>query len=178
VILLSLFFSESEGGTGSMLVALGLFAAVVAAVGVTLRRAGRNPRLDAVFVRLQDTTAQIRVRLAVALLVGFCALAASAGLEIILGAFLAGAVLAIVDRDSMTHPHFRLKLDAIGYGFAIPVFFVASGVRFDLQALLDAPAALLRVPVLLAALLIARGAPAVLYRSRLGTSGMMGASTP
>ena len=45
----------------------------------------------------------------------------------------------MVDRDTVTHPNFRLKLEAIGYGFVIPVFFVASGLRFDLQALLDSP---------------------------------------
>jgi Kef-type K+ transport system membrane component KefB len=171
VILLSLFFSESEGGSASKLVALGLFVAVVAAVGLALARAGRSMRLDAVLVRLQDTTAEIRVRIAVALLIGFVALAATAGLETILGAFVAGAILAAVDRDAMSHPHFRLKLEAVGYGFVIPVFFVTSGVRFDLDALVDSPSALVRVPLFLLALLLARGIPALLYRRALGTDG-------
>jgi Kef-type K+ transport system membrane component KefB len=124
-----------------------------------------------VLVRLQDTTAEIRVRIAVALLVGFVALAANAGLETILGAFIAGALLGAVDREGMSHPHFRLKLDAVGYGFVIPVFFVASGVRFDLDALTENPSALARVPLFLLALLLARGVPAVLYRRTLGTDG-------
>lgn len=171
VILLTLFFSESEGGTASKLVAVGLFAAVVAAVAVALARAGRSMRLDAVLVRLQDTTAEIRVRIAVALLIGFVALAASAGLETILGAFVAGAVLGAVDRDTMSHPRFRLKLEAVGYGFVIPVFFVTSGVRFDLDALTESPSALARVPLFLLALLLARGVPALLYRRVLGTDG-------
>ena len=58
---------------------------------------------------------------------GFVALAARVGLETILGAFLAGAVLGHVDRDAMSHPNFRAKLDAVGYGFVVPVFFVTSG---------------------------------------------------
>jgi Kef-type K+ transport system membrane component KefB len=125
-------------------------------------------RFDVVLTRLQDTTAEIRVRIAVALLMGFVALAARVGLEAILGAFLAGAVLGHVDRDAMSHPNFRTKLDAVGYGFLIPVFFVTSGLRFDLRSLTDHPSALVRVPVFLLALLAARGLPALLYRRSLG----------
>ena len=168
VILLSLFFSGTEGGVASRLVTFGLFLAVVTAVGASLVRAGRSARIDAVLVQLQDTTAEIRVRIAVALLIGFVALAAAVGLETILGAFLAGAVLGLVDRDGMSHPHFRLKLDAVGYGFLIPVFFVASGLRFDLAALTGSPSALARVPLFLLALLFVRGVPAVLYRRVMG----------
>ena len=171
VILLSLFFSESAGGTASKLVTLGAFALVVLVVGATLLRAGRNVRLDAVLTRLQDTTAEIRVRIAVALLIGFVALAAKVGLETILGAFIAGALLNLVDRDSMSHPQFRVKLDAIGYGFLIPVFFVSSGLRFDLKALTDSPSAFVRVPLFLVALLVVRAVPAALYARAVGRRG-------
>ncbi len=171
VILLSLFFSESQGGTASKLITLGAFAMVVAAVGFTLVRAGRSVRLDSVLTRLQDTTAEIRVRIAMAILIGFVALAARVGLETILGAFIAGAVLNLVDRETMSHPHFRTKLDAIGYGFLIPVFFVASGLRFNLDALTASPSAFARVPLFLLALLIVRGVPAALYARTLGRRG-------
>jgi Kef-type K+ transport system membrane component KefB len=68
----------------------------------------------------------------------------------------------------MTHPDFRRKLESIGFGFFIPVFFVTSGVRFDLGALTSSASNLLMVPVFLAALIAARGVPAVLYRRILG----------
>jgi Kef-type K+ transport system membrane component KefB len=171
VILLSLFFSQSNGSTTSKAVTLGAFAVAVVAVAVALLRAGRSMRLDAVLIRLQDTTAEIRVRIAVALLIGFVALAAKVGLETILGAFIAGAILNAVDHDSMSHPKFRAKLDAIGYGFLIPVFFVTSGVQFDLKALTGSPSALVRVPLFLLALLIVRGVPAALYVRTLGRRG-------
>jgi Kef-type K+ transport system membrane component KefB len=171
VILLSFLFSESEGSAASMLVTFGLFGVVIAAVAFALAGAGRNIRVGTVLVQLQDTTAEIRVRIAVALLVGFVALAAEVGLELILGAFIAGAVLGLVDRDTADHPHLRLKLDAVGYGFVIPAFFVSSGLRFDLEALTESPAALARVPLFLLALLVVRGAPALLYRGRLGGDG-------
>ena len=125
-------------------------------------------RVRDTLVRLQDTTAQIRVRGAMVLLIAFAAVAERLGLEVILGAFAAGAVLTLVDDDRvMTHPEFRRKLEAIGFGLFIPVFFVATGVRFDLDALLGSGSTLLMVPVFLAALLVVRGLPALLYRSVL-----------
>jgi Kef-type K+ transport system membrane component KefB len=118
-----------------------------------------------VLARLQDTTAQIRVRAAFVLLIGFVALAGKLGLEVILGAFIAGAIVSLIDRDrEMTHPLFRRKLEAVGFGVFIPVFFVTSGVRYDLNALTSSGSTLARVPIFLAALLIARGVPALLYR--------------
>ena len=168
VVLLTLFFSGSGRGTGTTLVLLAVFAGLVVVVGFMVTRAGRSMHLETVLVRLQDTTAEIRVRMSVLLLVGLVALAEGFGLETILGAFLAGALVGLVDRDTSSHPHFRIKLEAIGYGFLIPVFFVASGVRLDLQGLIAQPSALLRVPVLLVALLLVRGLPALLYAGTLG----------
>jgi Kef-type K+ transport system membrane component KefB len=75
IVLMSLFFSTAGGSNGSKLVLLAAFVAVVAATGLTIAAAGRSMRLGEVLVRLQDTTAEIRVRLAVVLLVAFTALA-------------------------------------------------------------------------------------------------------
>jgi Kef-type K+ transport system membrane component KefB len=170
VILLSLFFSKEATSTTTKLVLLGGFLLVVAAFALALVGAQRSMRLSDVLVRLQDTTAQIRVRGAFLLLAGFVALAESLGLEVILGAFLAGAVLSLVDRDRMmTHPVFRTKLEAVGYGVFIPVFFVASGIRFDLDALFASASTVARVPLFLAALLAVRGLPALVYRGTVGS---------
>jgi Kef-type K+ transport system membrane component KefB len=148
---------------------VGLFAVLVVVTGIVVATAGRSRRIGSVLVRLQDTTAEIRVRAAVVLLVAFVALAEQFGLETILGAFLAGAVVGLVDRDATSHPRFRIKLEALGYGFLIPVFFVTSGLRLDLGGLVDDPAALARVPLFLLALLVVRGVPAVLSIRVLGT---------
>lgn len=169
IILLSLLFSGESASVESRLVLLGGFTALVAAVGLAVAGARRSTPLSGVLVRLQDSTAQIRVRGAVLLLVGFAALAESFGLQTILGAFMAGVVLRIVDRDATaTHPHFRQKLEGIGYGFLIPVFFVSSGVEFDLSALVSSVSTMVRVPAFLLALLVVRGIPALLYRHALG----------
>ncbi|RSD15527.1 cation:proton antiporter [Amycolatopsis eburnea] len=168
VVLLSLLFSASGGSTGGRVVLLAAFALLVAVTAAVVSLAGKSRRLGATLTALQDTTAEIRVRAAVVLLVAFVALAEAFGLESILGAFLAGAVAGLLDRDAASHPRFRVKLDAIGYGFLIPVFFVTSGLRLDLGGLLANPAALARVPLFLAALLIARGVPALLYAREFG----------
>src|SRR6266536_3124188 len=168
VLVLSLVFSTEGGSAGERLVMVGLFALLVVVTGIVVATAGRSQRIGSVLLRMQDTTAEIRVRAAVVLLVAFVALAEQFGLETILGAFLAGAVVGLVDRDASSHPRFRIKLEALGYGFLIPVFFVTSGLRLDLGGLVDNPAALVRVPLFLLALLVVRGAPALLAMRTLG----------
>jgi len=169
IILLSLFFSREATSTGTKVVLLAGFALLAAAFAFVVIRLERSTRITAVLLRLQDTTAQIRVRGAFMLLVAFAALASVLGLETILGAFIAGVILRVVDGDrAMTHPQFRLKLEAIGFGVFIPVFFVTSGIRFDLAALISSPATLLRVPIFLLALLLVRGVPALIYRPLVG----------
>ena len=139
VILLSIFFS-GEGGVGSTLLLIGSLVLLAGVVFIAVKSAERSSLLRQDLVRLQDTTAQIRVRGAMVLLVGFAAIADSLGLESILGAFMAGAILSLLDQDeAMTHPEFRRKLEAIGFGVFIPVFFVTSGVNYDLNALPRAP---------------------------------------
>src|SRR3954467_6534616 len=164
IILLSLFFS-GQGAVGSTVVLLVSLFGIGAAVLFAVRGAERSRAVMRNLRRLQDTTAQIRVRGAWVLMIGFVALAEAFGLEAILGAFAAGAILTLVDRDAfMTHPFFRRKLEAVGFGVFVPVFFVASGIRFDLNALLDHPSNLVKVPIFLAALVLVRGLPALLYR--------------
>src|SRR5919202_4023304 len=176
IILLSIFFS-GEGGTGSTLLLLGaLFALAIVIFGI-VRGAEHSMRLRDDLVRLQDTTAQIRVRAAVVLFVGFAALADALGLEVILGTFVAGAIVSLVDRDEvMTHPDFRRKLEAMGFGFFIPVFFVTSGVRFDLDALVADASNVAMVPIFLAALVLVRGLPALLYRRVLDSRRTLAAA--
>src|SRR3954447_2684206 len=176
IILLSLFFS-GKGGVGATVVLLAGLFGIGAAVLVAVKGAERSKAVMRNLERLQDTTAQIRVRGAWVLMIGFVALAEAFGLEAILGAFAGGAILPLVDRDSFgTHPQFRHKLEAVGFGVFIPVFFVASGIRFDLNALLDHPSNLVKVPIFLAALVLVRGLPALLYRPLVGSTRTLAAA--
>jgi Kef-type K+ transport system membrane component KefB len=172
VVLLSLFFSQESTGLGVRLVLLLGLVALVALVVVTTLHAEHRMRIDQVVSMLADTSAQLRVRLSMLLVVGLSALALHLGFEAILGAFFAGGVLRLVDPDAeRTHPQFHVKIEGLGYGFLVPVFFVTSGIQFNLGALFADAGTLLRVPIFLAALLVVRGLPAVVYRA----SGLVGA---
>jgi Kef-type K+ transport system membrane component KefB len=169
IILLSLFFSGDSSSVGSTILLIGGFVALVIATGVALAEIEHSSRLSSTLRRLQDTSAQIRIRGAFLLLVGLVVVAQLFGLEVILGAFFAGAVLKLLDRDEMmTHTGFHTKLQAVGFGVFIPFFFVASGMQLDVGALLSGGSALAMVPVFLVALLLARGLPAVLFRPMVG----------
>jgi Kef-type K+ transport system membrane component KefB len=170
IILLSLFFSgRGSTDTTGKLILLVVFALVVLLIALTIAGVERWRRLSRVLLRLQDTTAQIRMRGAFVLLIGFVAIAENVGLETILGAFAAGAVLSLIDRDQrMTHPEFRVKLEAAGFGIFIPVFFVTTGLHFDVNALFASVSTVVRIPLFLLALLIVRGVPALLYRPLIG----------
>jgi Kef-type K+ transport system membrane component KefB len=174
IILLSLFFSGDSSSVGSTLLLIGGFVALVIATGVALAEVERSRRLNSALIRLQDTSAQIRVRGAFLLLVGLVVIAQLFGLEVILGAFFAGAVLKLLDRDDMmTHSGFHAQLQAVGFGVFIPFFFVTSGMQLDVGALLSGGGALALVPVFLVALLLARGLPAALYRPMVGERGAL-----
>ena len=164
IVLLSLFFS-GKGGIGAGAVLLAAFGVFVLAIGAAIFGAEHSMRISATFTKLQDTTAEIRVRSAFLLLIIFVVLASRFGLEAILGAFLAGATLKLLDRDDMmTHTFFRRKLEAVGFGIFVPFFFVATGLRLDVDSLFSSGSALARVPIFLGALLLIRGLPALLYR--------------
>ena len=169
VVMLSLFFSGKSGGVGTKILLFGGFGGLCVLAGVAITAGSHVRRVSAALVRLQDTTAQIRVRGAFLLLVVFAVVAQRFGLEAILGTFLAGAVLKLADRDGMmTHSHFHKKLDEAGFGFFIPVFFVSSGIRFDGHALFASGSALAKVPLFFVLLLVIRGLPALVFRSLVG----------
>ena len=184
IILLSLFFSGESGGLGAKLALLIAFLAFVVAVGVVLLGLEHSTRVSQTLLRLQDTTAEIRVRGAFVLLAVFVMLASKFGLEAILGAFLAGATLKLVDRDEgMTHAFFHRKLEAAGFGVFVPFFFVSTGIGLDVESLFDNGSTLARVPLFLAALLVVRALPALVYRpfaergSQLVAGGLLQATS-
>jgi Kef-type K+ transport system membrane component KefB/Trk K+ transport system NAD-binding subunit len=112
--------------------------------------------------QISSATSQIKLRGALALAMFFIVLAQTVGSENILGAFLAGVIVSMLARDEGSA--LREKLDAIGYGFFIPIFFVMVGVCFDLPALLNSESALMLVPVLAVTAYGVKVLPAALFR--------------
>lgn len=129
-------------------------------------RAGQQFRSLAFLQRIVDelssATAQIRVRGAFALMTAWVVLAEALGVELILGAFLAGAIASLINDQADPEP--QEKLDAIGYGFFIPIFFIMVGVEFNLQALVESPRALILVPLLIGIAFVVKVLPSLLLR--------------
>ncbi|MBN2555617.1 MAG: cation:proton antiporter [Anaerolineales bacterium] len=126
-----------------------------------VRRIAARPLIRRALDELSSATSQIRVRGAFALMVAWVVLAESLGVELILGAFLAGAIAGLISQDNESA---REKLDAIGYGFFIPIFFIMVGVEFDLSILINSPDAFVLVPLLTIMAYGVKIIPALLYR--------------
>ncbi len=138
---------KTEGLSLDVLLVLLLFGAFATVYRVARLARQRLPGFN-LMQSISAATAQLDVRGAFAIGLAFIALAQGLGVEMILGAFLGGALISLLaDRGASDLYH---RLDVIGYGFFIPIFFVMVGVRFDLGALLSSPQALLLVPLLLA----------------------------
>jgi Kef-type K+ transport system membrane component KefB len=142
------------------------FAAVVVVIAAVAVRA-QPPRLVRLVEATMHTSGQLAIRLAMLVLIALYVLAAELGLDVILGAFTAGVVVGLVTRGKDAEV-FHIKLDAIGFGFFIPIFFVQTGMEFDMDALFGDPSSLLLVPAFAALFLLVRGLPALLlYRGAL-----------
>lgn len=163
ILLLTIFVSADTRSPATRLALIALMIGLAGAIVVSLRLASRRPAVPGLVDRLSGATSQLRIRGTFALLLAFVALAAELGLEVILGAFLAGAIMSSLSTPRK-NPVYQEKIDAIGYGFFVPVFFILTGARLDLPALLDNRKALALVPVLLVAVFLVKTLPAVLYR--------------
>jgi Kef-type K+ transport system membrane component KefB len=167
VLLISVGFSVAHGPAAAaavlvIVVLTGAFAAWV------VRAASRRVRIMQAVMAQADGGGQARIRFTILAVTALALLASRLGLEAVLGAFLAGGLARAVDPDpEASHPAYPVKLDAIGFGFLVPVFFVTSGLKLDLRAVVTDPAALALVPLILVLLLAVRGLPALTFRGRL-----------
>jgi Kef-type K+ transport system membrane component KefB len=165
ILLIAVALSSGEGEHGGSLWLMLLFTAIiVVAVFVALNY--RPPRLVLVFQNKMHTSAQLPVRFALLVLASLVILARNFGLDSILGALAAGVVVALASPgkygEDLSH-----KLEGIGFGFFVPIFFVTTGLRYDVRALLSSARALLLLPMFLVLFLVVRGLPALLARRDL-----------
>jgi Kef-type K+ transport system membrane component KefB len=134
-----------------------LFVAIAAAAAVLALRV-HPPRWVALLRKHIDSTAQLPIRISVLLVILLVYVALKLSLDVLLGAFAAGVVVRLFiegeDRERISS-----KLEAIGFGFLIPIFFIVSGITFDLGALLHKPKVLLLVPMFAVIFLFTRGLP-------------------
>ena len=183
ILLLSLLFSADSETPADKSVSLVVFLALLVLIGLAVSGVRRLHRLDQMLDRLERRSGQLRLRAALTLALGCGLLAYRFGFASILGSFAAGLLVRIVE-SSRGEPNkdFLIKLDGIGFGFLIPIFFVSTGLSFQLKGLERQPGALAEVPLFLLALLVARGVPALLYvravgRRRAAAGGLLQATS-
>lgn len=126
----------------------------------------RPSRVIELMARTMQSSGQLPVRVCLLVQVLFVALAAKFGLNIVIGAFVAGLVVGLANKGEGGEV-LRQKLDAIGYGFLIPIFFIVVGMKFEISALWSVPLAPLQILLLLGLLLVIRGVPLLLYKQEL-----------
>lgn len=146
-----------------------LFIVTFIIVAVVAAHIALNMRSLRFIDRLSHTlqsSGQLPVRICIVLQVLFVLLAAKFGLNIVIGAFAAGMVVRLAIKGEEGNL-LRQKLDAIGYGFLIPIFFIVAGMKFEVSALWSVPLAPLQITLLLGLLILVRGAPVILYKKEL-----------
>jgi Trk K+ transport system NAD-binding subunit len=136
---------------------------VIARIGLQFFRL---PRVVKLFDELSQATVQIKVRGAIVILLIFVVLAESLGVELILGAFLAGMLVSLFKSpqdDSLVH-----KLEAFGFGLFVPIFFIVTGANLNIDALIANPQNLIFLPAILVISILVKLLPALLLKSRIG----------
>lgn len=141
-------------------VLLCVFLALAVLAGLVAMRV-RPPRVVRLIAETMHSSVQLAVRLSVGILLALLFVADRFGLDILLGAFAAGMIVGLVARGEQGEP-LRAKIEGLGFGFFIPIFFVFTGITFDLDALLGSTKALIELPVFLLLLLVIRGLPAAI----------------
>lgn len=160
-------FYEQHGPTLDVLVIGTLFVLFFAVLTIGRRLLSPQGQIVRRLAIGAPRTAQLSIRAAMTLMLGFVVFSQLIGSEIILGAFLAGTVISTISRKAV-HGMLGMKLDAIGFGFFIPIFFIMVGARFDLQSLLSDRTSLVLVPILVAFAFLVKVAPSLLLSPFFG----------
>lgn len=173
VLLLTIYIILLEQGLNLEIFSVGLlFLAFLIVFQVGPNVVGL-PRVRSFFDELSRATVQLKVRGAIAILMSFVVLAEFVGAELILGAFLAGMIVTLLrapDDDVLVE-----KLEAFGFGFFVPVFFIMVGAQINLRDLLESPQTLLLLPLLFIVALVVKVLPMVATRRWLSWRELLSA---
>ncbi|MDY0910247.1 cation:proton antiporter [Microbacterium sp. CFBP9034] len=143
-----------------VLVLFGLIAGLAIWLAVRLPRGAMHRFVNSTL----HTSGQFAIRVVLVILAGLIAISVVLDLDILLGAFAAGIVWRLIMRDAAEPDREAVesKVEAVAFGFLVPVFFIYTGVTFDLEALLAQPILFLLLPVVLIVMFLVRGLPSTL----------------
>jgi Kef-type K+ transport system membrane component KefB len=167
ILIVTVLFS-TRAAFSTALILLGFVGVAVLAGLLAVGSVGRGWNL---LERTLESSSQLPIRITVVIIFALVGLATRLGLDLLLGGFVAGVIVSLALRDREVAV-LESKLNAVGYGFLIPFFFVFTGIEFDLTALLESPLLAAGVPFFLLCFLLVRGLPALLlYRRVLDRRG-------
>ncbi len=166
VILLTIYILLMQHGLSLEIFSLLLIFIMFIAAARIGSRFIHLPGAQKVFDELSHATVQIKIRGAIVILLIFVVMAESLGIELILGAFLAGMLIALF--KSPQDEGLVNKLEAFGFGMFIPIFFIITGAKLNLTALIENPQSLVFLPALLLISIMVKLIPALLLRATMG----------
>lgn len=164
IVVISLFLTGAHATTASIVLLAGFGLVVAGAAGIAVHF--RPPRIISIARETVNKSGQLAVRLSVALLAVLVLLADELDFDFVLGAFSAGLIIGLVTQGE-TGEQVLPRISTIGYGLLIPVFFVVTGMDFDLDGLLT-KTGLTLAALFLALLVVTRGSAALLSARELG----------
>jgi Kef-type K+ transport system membrane component KefB len=164
IVVISVFLTGVYGAAAEVLLLAGFGGLVALAAATTLR--ARPPSVIRVLQETIHTTGQAAVRLSIFVLFALVLLATDVGFDFVLGAFAAGLIVGLA-LDSPQGEDVRMRLEGIGFGFLIPIYFVVTGMNFDLDSLLSATGLSLAA-LFLGLLLAVRGLSSLFWLRELG----------
>lgn len=144
------------------------FVVIVLLLAWMMTRSARLPAFVAFLRRGLDQSGQTPIRIALVLVVGLAVLAEDFGLDLALGALAAGMTVGFVTRGGSRVHDLHAKIDAIGFGFLVPIFFLWSGMKLDVRAALTSGNGLILISIILVALVAVRLPLMILLRKTLG----------
>ncbi len=161
LIAISLFLSGRRPGVATIVL---LIFVVITGLAIYLAAKGSHQRMHALITATLHTSGQFAIRLSILMITALVGLSLVLDLDMLLGAFAAGVLTKLLLANAKPADALAVesKLEAVGFGFLVPVFFINTGVTFDLDALLSNPATLAMVPVFLLLFLAVRGLPSTL----------------
>jgi Kef-type K+ transport system membrane component KefB len=173
ILLIATVLEGGEGESGSLALMVAFAAIIVGGAWVAIHV--RPPHLIVVLQEKMHTSAQLPVRVSVLALAALVFSAMRFGLDSIMGAMAAGVIVALT-APGESGEQLRHKLEGIAFGLFVPIFFVSTGLRYDLHALTSSPTALWLLPMFLILFVVVRGLPALLVWKELDVPSLLALS--